>query len=63
MGTCRMRLDAERSVVRPLKLNVHSVEGLRVIHCPIFPNLPGGNTNVPTIAVADTAADIMINAA
>ncbi|ODC02283.1 glucose-methanol-choline oxidoreductase [Terasakiispira papahanaumokuakeensis] len=62
VGTCRMGPDAEHSVV-DLELKVHGVEGLRVIDCSVFPTLPGGNTNAPTIAVAEKAADHVINAA
>ncbi|MCZ0927572.1 GMC family oxidoreductase N-terminal domain-containing protein [Halomonas janggokensis] len=61
VGTCRMGPDAEQSVV-DLALNVHGVAGLRVIDCSVFPALPGGNTNAPTIAVAEKAADLLINA-
>ncbi|GHC23169.1 glucose-methanol-choline oxidoreductase [Kushneria pakistanensis] len=62
VGTCRMGQDARHSVV-DLELKVHGVDGLRVIDCSIFPTLPGGNTNAPTIAVAEKGADILINAA
>ncbi|MGO2146525.1 GMC family oxidoreductase [Halomonas sp.] len=61
VGTCRMGPDAEHSVV-DLELKVHGVEGLRVIDCSVFPTLPGGNTNAPTIAVAEKAVDHVINA-
>ena len=53
--------DAERSVV-DLDLRVHGIEGLRVIDCSVFPRLPRGNTNAPTIAVAEKAADLLIAA-
>ena len=61
VGTCRMGPDAERSVV-DLDLRVHGIEGLRVIDCSVFPRLPRGNTNAPTIAVAEKAADLLIAA-
>ncbi|MCM5705066.1 GMC family oxidoreductase [Larsenimonas salina] len=59
VGTCRMGPDAETSVV-DLELKVHGVNGLRVIDCSVFPTLPGGNTNAPTIAVAEKGADHII---
>ncbi|SPJ32423.1 GMC family oxidoreductase [Kushneria phyllosphaerae] len=62
VGTCRMGADARHSVV-DTELKVHGVDGLRVIDCSVFPTLPGGNTNAPTIAVAEKAADMVISAA
>ncbi|MCE3028087.1 GMC family oxidoreductase [Salinicola sp. DM10] len=58
VGTCRMGQDSRDSVV-DIELKVHGVTGLRVIDCSIFPTLPSGNTNAPTIAVAEKGADIV----
>ena len=41
------------------QLRVRGVEGLRVADASIFPRLPGGNTNLPVIMVAERAADFI----
>ncbi|MEM7257834.1 MAG: GMC oxidoreductase [Pseudomonadota bacterium] len=54
-GTCRIRPD-ENAVV-DLKLRVRDVSGLRVADCSVMPALVSGNTNAPTMMIADRAAD------
>ncbi len=58
VGSCKMGVDAETSVVDP-QLRVHGVEGLRVIDTSIMPVIPSGNTNGPTMAMAWRGADII----
>ena len=58
VGSCRMGADAV-SVVDPA-LRVRGVKGLRVVDASIFPRVPSGNTNGPTMAMAWRAADIIL---
>jgi choline dehydrogenase len=59
VGTCRMGVDGDPLAVVDASLKVRGVDALRIVDASVMPDVPGGNTNAPTIMIAEKGADLV----
>jgi choline dehydrogenase len=59
VGTCRMGRDNDAGAVVDSRLRVRGIERLRVIDASIMPTITSGNTNSPTVMIAERGAAII----
>lgn len=57
--SCSCKMGTDRDAVVDPQTRVHGIAGLRVVDSSIFPTIPNGNLNAPTIMVAERAADLI----
>jgi choline dehydrogenase-like flavoprotein len=63
VGTAKMGLPSDRAAVVDQRLRVLGVQGLRVIDASVMPFITSGNTNSPTLMIAEKGADMLLHAA
>jgi choline dehydrogenase len=59
VGTCKMGPAADRGAVVDPRLRVRGIDALRVIDASVMPTITSGNTNSPTLMIAERGADIL----
>jgi choline dehydrogenase len=59
--SCSCKMGEDDTAVVNSKTQVHGITGLRVVDSSIFPTIPNGNLNAPTIMLAEKAADLILD--
>lgn len=62
-GTAKMGLLEDPMSVVDQQLRVHGIDCLRVVDCSVMPTLVSGNTNIPTVMIAERASDFILESA
>lgn len=60
VGTAKMGVSTDRSAVVDERLRVIGIEGLRVIDASVMPSITSGNTNSPTMMIAEKGAAMLL---
>jgi choline dehydrogenase len=61
VGTAKMGIEGDAMAVTDSRLRVHGVRGLRIADASVMPDIVSGNTNSPTLMIAEKAASWILS--